>query len=53
MAGDCAAWLEKRALFARTVTIKVRYADFETITRSHSAEPTRDAAPSHARASSC
>ena len=42
MAGECAAWLEKRALYARTVTIKVRYADFETVTRSHSAEPTRD-----------
>ncbi len=42
MAGECAAWLEKRQLFARTVTIKVRYDDFETITRSHSAMPTRD-----------
>jgi DNA polymerase-4 len=44
MAGDAAAWLERRGLFARTVTIKVRYSDFETVTRSHSAEPTRDAA---------
>lgn len=50
MAGDAAAWLEKRGLFARTVTIKVRYSDFETITRSHSAEPTRDAAALVARA---
>ena len=25
MAGECAAWLEKRTLFARTVTIKVRF----------------------------
>jgi DNA polymerase-4 len=44
MAGDAAAWLERRGLFARTVVIKVRYSDFETITRSHSAEPTREPA---------
>ena len=42
MAGECGVWLEKRQLFARTVTIKVRYDDFETITRSHSTAPTRD-----------
>ena len=42
MAADSAAWLEKHELFARTVVIKVRYGDFETITRSHSAEPTRE-----------
>ena len=42
MARDAAAWLTRRALFARTVTIKVRYHDFTTITRSHSAPPTRD-----------
>ena len=42
MAGDGAAWLERRGLYARTVIIKVRYSDFETITRSHCAEPTRD-----------
>ena len=42
MAGDAAAWLERRGLYARTVVIKVRYSDFETVTRSHSAEPTRD-----------
>jgi DNA polymerase-4 len=30
-------------LVARTVTIKVRYADFSTITRSHSHGPTNDA----------
>jgi len=41
MARDGAAWLERRSLFCRTVTIKVRYADFTTITRSHSAIPTR------------
>jgi DNA polymerase-4 len=42
MARDAAAWLERKALFCRTVTIKVRYSDFTTITRSHSAAPTRD-----------
>ncbi len=39
-----AAWLERKGLAARTVTIKVRYSDFTTVTRSHSADPaTRDA----------
>src|SRR5260221_42694 len=38
MARDAAAWLTKRALYARTVTIKVRYHDFTTITRSHTDE---------------
>jgi DNA polymerase-4 len=42
MARRGAAWLLRRALFARTVTIKVRYSDFVTVTRSHSAPPTRD-----------
>ncbi len=43
MAEDGAAWLTTHALFARTVTIKVRYDDFTTITRSHSSWPsTRD-----------
>jgi DNA polymerase IV len=42
MARDAAAWLERRELYARTVTIKVRYDDFTTITRSHSENPTRD-----------
>jgi DNA polymerase-4 len=43
MARDGAAWLERKHLFCRTVTIKVRYSDFTTITRSHSSErPTRD-----------
>jgi DNA polymerase-4 len=37
MARDVAKWLAKKALFARTVTIKVRYDDFTTITRSQSA----------------
>ena len=35
MARDAAAWLTRRELCARTVTIKVRYSDFTTITRSH------------------
>jgi DNA polymerase-4 len=35
MARENAEWLERRKLAARTVTIKVRYADFTTITRSH------------------
>ena len=42
MARDAAAWLVRRELYARTVTIKVRYKDFTTITRSHSDGPTRD-----------
>jgi DNA polymerase-4 len=44
MAEAAARWLEKRDTLARTVTLKVRYKDFRTITRAHSAEPTRDAA---------
>ncbi len=50
MARDAASWLTRRALFARTVTIKVRYSDFTTITRSHTAAPTRDEEPIAARA---
>ena len=43
MARDAAEWLEKHELLCRTVTIKVRYSDFATITRSHSKSPaTRD-----------
>ncbi len=42
MARDAAAWLAQKALFARTVTVKVRYSDFTTITRAHSLAPTRD-----------
>jgi DNA polymerase-4 len=42
MARSTASWLTKRDLFARTVTIKVRYSDFTTITRSHTADATRD-----------
>jgi DNA polymerase-4 len=43
MARDNVAWLRKKGLLARTVTIKVRYDDFTTITRSHSRLPTDDA----------
>jgi DNA polymerase-4 len=34
MAEEDAGWLARKGLFARTVTIKVRYGDFTTITRS-------------------
>ena len=44
MASQAAAWLARKSLLARTVTIKVRYSDFTTVTRSHSAAATRDAA---------
>ena len=50
MATHAIGWLTRRQLLARTVTIKVRYADFTTITRSHTAPPTRDeAGPRRAR----
>jgi DNA polymerase-4 len=43
MARGDASWLERKALLCRTVTIKVRYSDFTTITRSQSQLPaTRD-----------
>jgi len=43
MARQTAAWLARKELLARTVIIKVRYADFTTVTRSHTAAaPTRD-----------
>jgi DNA polymerase IV len=35
MARENAEWLTRNHLTARTITIKVRYADFKTITRSH------------------
>jgi DNA polymerase-4 len=40
MARDAARWLSRKGRTARTVAIKVRYADFVTVTRSHT---TRDA----------
>ena len=42
LASEGAEWLERKSLLARTITIKVRYPDFTTVTRSHSAAPTRD-----------
>ena len=51
MAQQAAAWLARKNLLARTVTIKVRYADFTTITRSHTAvAPTREPEEIAARA---
>jgi nucleotidyltransferase/DNA polymerase involved in DNA repair len=46
-----ANFLERRQLLARTVTLKLRYADFQTITRSDTRDPaTRDPAEIAARA---
>jgi DNA polymerase IV len=42
MARDNALWLGRMRIVARTVTIKVRYSDFITITRSQSREATND-----------
>jgi DNA polymerase IV len=42
MARGVASWLARRALYARTVTIKVRYSDFTTITRSHTDVATQE-----------
>lgn len=43
LARGVAEWLEKKSIKARTVTIKVRYSDFTTITRSNStSEATAD-----------
>jgi len=42
MASDAARWLARKDLLARTVTIKVRYSDFTTVTRSHTTQATRD-----------
>ena len=36
MARDVAAWLTRKGVFGRTVTLKIRYSDFTTLTRSHS-----------------
>jgi len=44
LARETAEWLEKKRLAGRTVTIKVRYDDFTTVTRSHTlSRPTADA----------
>jgi DNA polymerase-4 len=51
LARRVAASLEKKNLLARTVTLKLRYADFTTVTRSHTAAaPTRAPAEFAARA---
>jgi DNA polymerase-4 len=42
LAGRAARWLTRNELLARTVTLKVRYSDFTTITRRDSAAPTSD-----------
>ena len=39
MARDSAAWLARKGLLCRTVTIKVRYSDFTTVTRSDTRDP--------------
>ncbi|MGE0449433.1 MAG: DNA polymerase IV [Vicinamibacterales bacterium] len=50
MAAQAVAWLERRSILARTITLKVRYSDFTTVTRSHTSAPERDAARLTARA---
>jgi DNA polymerase IV len=42
LARGVAEWLQGKSIKARTVTIKVRYSDFTTITRSQSADYTSD-----------
>jgi DNA polymerase-4 len=43
MAAEMAEWLDRRDLAARNITLKVRYAGFVTITRSHTLSwPTRE-----------
>jgi DNA polymerase-4 len=49
MARQNARWLERKALVCRTVTIKVRYADFTTITRSDTRHPPAHGADDIAR----
>jgi DNA polymerase-4 len=39
LALQTAGALARRKLFARTVTLKLRYSNFETITRSHTQDP--------------
>ena len=51
LARRVAASLEKKNLYARAVTLKLRYSDFTTVTRSHTAAaPTRAPAEFAARA---
>jgi DNA polymerase-4 len=46
LAAEVALGLERKGLVARTVTIKVRYADFSTVTRSHTAQGATSSAKS-------
>ena len=50
MARENARWLDRKTLFCRTVTIKVRYSDFTTVTRSDTRIATRAADEIAARA---
>ena len=50
LAARVSRWLERHALYVRTVTVKVRYSDFTTVTRSLTGEPTCDRAVLTARA---
>ena len=51
LARRAAEMIERAGVYARTVTVKVRYDDFKTITRSHTdREATRDAGPIAERA---
>jgi DNA polymerase IV len=50
MAREDASWLARKGLTCRTVTIKVRYSDFTTVTRSDTRVPTRSADELAARA---
>lgn len=43
MARENVQWLVESGLLAKTVTIKVRYSDFSTLTRSNSGPPTNNA----------
>jgi DNA polymerase IV len=45
LAQDVAQQLQRKGLRARTVTIKVRYKGFTTVTRSHTAEYFTDSRP--------
>jgi DNA polymerase-4 len=36
MAHEVGGWMTRKGVYARTVTLKVRYEDFSTVTRSHS-----------------
>jgi DNA polymerase-4 len=50
MAAHAIGWLARKSMLARTVTLKVRYSDFTTVTRSHTAAPSRDQGDLTARA---